>query len=177
MRNVIHLGGRLLIICLVAGLLLGLVYDVTLPYKQAADAAALQASLEAVCPGGTFEEVDGAVLSDAGMTDVLYMYTYTRDGDSGHVAVAQAMGYKGYVPVTVALSDAGEVIGISIGAHGETPGIGDRIEDPAFTDRFIGMTPPVTGAVDTLTGATYSSGAVVAAVDLARQAIDLVKGA
>ena len=45
MRNVIHLGGRLLIICLVSGLLLGLVYNITLPYKDSWRAWASAASL------------------------------------------------------------------------------------------------------------------------------------
>lgn len=178
MRNVIHLGGRLLIICLVSGLLLGLVYNITLPYKEAAEAQALQESLESVCAGGAFTELDIASLAEEpGMEDVLHLYGYTRGEETGHVAVVQSMGYKGEVPVTVALSSAGEVIGIAIGSHEETPGIGDRIETEEFTGQFLGMVPPVTGSAQTISGATYSSSAVIAAVDLAYQAATLVKGA
>lgn len=174
MRNVIHLGGRLLVICLVAGLMLGLVYNITLPYKQAAEAQALQEALENVCPGGAFEELD---ISAIPLEGVQKLYRFTGEAGKGHIAVVSSMGYKGEIPVTLAIADGGEITGISIGSHGETPGIGDRINQPSFWESFLGLTPPVAGTVQTITGATYSSRGVITAVDLAQQAIAWAKGA
>ena len=53
-RNIIQLGGRLLVICLVAGLALSATYGVTLPIKLANDAAKAATGNDFSGEGGSF---------------------------------------------------------------------------------------------------------------------------
>ena len=60
-----------------------------------------------------------------------------------------------------------KVTGIKIMSHAETPGLGAKIIETAFTDQFIGvaqsdlMLSKNDGAIDAITGATVSSVAVI----------------
>ncbi len=65
---------------------------------------------------------------------------------------------------------SGMLLGMKILGHKETPGLGDKIDRPAFMDEFTGVTTPVRGVkaaatdsdqVQTITGATISSRAVL----------------
>jgi Na+-translocating ferredoxin:NAD+ oxidoreductase subunit G len=91
-------------------------------------------------------------------------------------------GYSGAIDLIVGIDRAGLVTGVSVVAHRETPGLGDRIEarkSPwirGFTGRSLGD-PPATrwsvrkddGDFDQLSGATISSRAVARAVARALQ--------
>ena len=60
-----------------------------------------------------------------------------------------------------------KVTGVKIMSHAETPGLGAKITELAFTDQFIGvaqsdlMLSKNDGAIDAITGATVSSVAVI----------------
>ncbi|NLW80355.1 MAG: FMN-binding protein [Desulfovibrionales bacterium] len=87
--------------------------------------------------------------------------------DGKLLAVAMEAGGKGYggdVNVLVGfdvVKDA--LLGISITTHKETPGIGSRIGEPAFTKQFKGMALEKAalkkdgGGIDAISGATFSS--------------------
>ncbi len=90
---------------------------------------------------------------------------------------AAATGYHGLIDVMIGLDPGGKVIGISIMTHSETPGLGARIVEPAFTKQFKGFTlsPDLNlsakgGKIDSVSGATHSSEGVVEAV---RKALEL----
>lgn len=93
----------------------------------------------------------------------------------GHVAVVSQEGYKGPVEVTVGMDLAGVLTGVSVGGEGfaETPGIGTKAQEPAFTDSFVGKSAPVKlgGNVDAISGATVTGSAVQNAVNIAAQAM------
>ncbi len=76
----------------------------------------------------------------------------------------------------VGLEDKETVKGIVIMSHTETPGIGTRILDPPFISQFEGMEIDlIKSNVDTLTGATVSSKAVIDAVSkVAREKVALL---
>ncbi|RLB19199.1 MAG: electron transporter RnfG [Deltaproteobacteria bacterium] len=88
-----------------------------------------------------------------------------------------ATGYHGRIDVMVGIDPTGKVTGISIMTHTETPGLGARIVEPAFTKQFKGFTlsPELNlsakgGKIDGVSGATHSSEGVVEAV---RKALEL----
>ena len=60
-----------------------------------------------------------------------------------------------------------KVTGVKIMSHAETPGLGAKITESAFTDQFIGvaqsdlMLSKDGGAIDSITGATVSSVAII----------------
>lgn len=88
------------------------------------------------------------------------------------------------IDVVVGIDDKGAVKGISIMALQETPGLGTKINDKAFLDKFIGANsdititknPPSTdNEVQAITSATYSSKGLAKAVNLAIAADKTVK--
>lgn len=88
-----------------------------------------------------------------------------------------ATGYHGPIDVMVGFNPEGKVSGISIMTHTETPGLGARIVEPAFTKQFKGFTltddlnlSAKGGKIDSVSGATHSSEGTVEAV---RKALEL----
>ncbi len=88
------------------------------------------------------------------------------------------------IDVVVGIDDKGAVKGISIMALQETPGLGTKINDKTFLDKFVGATSDITitknppsadNEVQAITSATYSSKGLAKAVNLAIAADKTVK--
>lgn len=94
----------------------------------------------------------------------------------GRTANASAIGYGGPVLVRLTLDQAGAITALDIGGERfmETEDVGGRVRDEAFTQQFIGQTPPLAlgEGIDAVSGATISSQAVVDAVN---EAADFLK--
>jgi Predicted NADH:ubiquinone oxidoreductase, subunit RnfG len=96
--------------------------------------------------------------------------------DGKLLAVAMEAGGKGYggdVNVLVGFDVASDkLLGIQITTHKETPGIGSRVEEPAFTKQFKGLALEKAalkkdgGGIDAISGATFSS---IGAADAVKQ--------
>ncbi len=98
--------------------------------------------------------------------------TASQPALTGEVHTASAKGFASDVTVSVTLDDTNTVTGIRIDASGETAGFGQRtMEDADYQAQFIGKTLPLQdGDVDVLSGATFTSNAVVEAVNAALEA-------
>lgn len=94
---------------------------------------------------------------------------------------ATAKGYHDLIEVMVGVAPDGTLTGISIMTHTETPGLGARIEEPEFTDQFQGLDVDTAklsdegGQVDVLSGATFSTAGVIAAVGAALEQFPQIK--
>lgn len=96
------------------------------------------------------------------------------DGSFNTVAFeAHAEGYGGEIGVIAAINiDTDRIVGVGVTTHSETPGVGSRAKtDHSFAKQFEGM--PVKepfsvkadgGEIDALSGATFTSRGVCAAV-------------
>ena len=105
------------------------------------------------------------------------IYTISSDGSKvGYAFLAVGTGYGGEIDIVVGLENRTTMRGIAVISHAETPGLGDKILTPNFTDRFVGLdTGEINltrdgGKVDAITGATISSRAVVDSVRAATMA-------
>ena len=76
---------------------------------------------------------------------------------------ASARGMMGDVTVSVVFNADGTIASVTADTSTETPGLGTKASEPEFLDQFIGQTCPVT--VNTISGATVSSTAVITAVN------------
>ena len=89
----------------------------------------------------------------------------------GYVFKTSAKGYGGTLSIVVGLDADGSVVGVSVEATDETPGLGKNVEKSEFLSLFIGKSaaerPVIKENVDAVTGATYSSRAVAEGVSLA----------
>jgi Na+-translocating ferredoxin:NAD+ oxidoreductase subunit G len=82
-----------------------------------------------------------------------------------------ATGYNESVDIMVGVNMEGALTGVSVMTHSETPGLGARIQEAAFTNKFknLELSPSLQlsaqgGRIDAISGATVSSRAVVTAV-------------
>jgi Na+-translocating ferredoxin:NAD+ oxidoreductase subunit G len=98
-----------------------------------------------------------------------------KDGKVHAVAMeASGKGYGGDVNVMVGFDvKKDNLLGISVTTHKETPGLGSRIQEPAFTKQFKGQGPGQGnhqkdgGEIDVISGATFSS---IGSADAVKQA-------
>ena len=162
------------VICLVAALALGVTNRLTADKIARVERERYYASAEAVLPAGVrLAEIDRADVTGFVATD-------EWGATVGYAIKSVARGYGGDVTCVVGFDMAGRVIGLSVSAPDETPGLGNNVEKTGFTSQFVGMdTAPVLGEnVDAVTGASYSSRAVTDAVSSARRQLEiLLKGA
>ncbi len=104
------------------------------------------------------------------------LFFVAREGGSviGMAHVAIGTGYGGDMEVLVGLNDAGDIVGLNVIDHSETPDLGDRVLQDDFKERFVGLgynDPIEIGEdIDSLTGATVSAEAMAEA---AREAVDI----
>ncbi|MBM7000805.1 FMN-binding protein [bacterium] len=160
----------LVAICVVAGVLLGVVHAVTEPVAAQVAEERAQLTYRALMP----EAADFTPLACdvPGVTALLD----AKDADGrtiGHVVVASSKGYSGQVPLAIAFDAAGTVTAVTAMANGETPGLGTRVAEPQFVDQFVGRAaePLQVTDIDVITGATISSKAALGAFNAATQAI------
>ncbi len=155
------------LIALLAGCMLGFTNELTAPTINEQTIAAAREARKSVLPNAeTFEEltaangaVDNCYAGKAGAETVGYAVQVTKTG------------YAGPIEVIVGVGNDGLISGISVGgaSFSETVGLGAKTKEPAFTDQFKGLEPPLVlkSNVDSVTGASISSGAVVDAVNAA----------
>ncbi len=176
----------LLVITLVAGLLLGLAYEITNPVITANSEAKKAASYANVfSEADSFESRDDLldaaadVLAGAGMSTVEVLDVMAARDVSGNV-LGYAMtlsvnGSQGLIEIAYGYGTDGSSMGIDILSSSETPGLGARASEPEFKDQFAGKTVDsfeVTKSaaasdseIEAISGATITSTAVVNAVN------------
>ena len=114
----------------------------------------------------------------------LLLFIGEKDGRPWAIAYESAgAGFGGDIVIMVGYElDSGDLTGIQIISHKETPGIGSKCAEDPFTHGFEGLhldsnftTQAEGGDVDAVTGATYSSIGVCEAVRKSVRKFDLVK--
>ena len=174
----------LTVITLVAGLGLGLVYEVTkAPIAQAKENAKKEA-WQMVFPEADindFEQVEiDTAAADQALKDMGVNGTIDEActvGDAGYVVTATDKdGFGGSIQVTVGITSDGTVNGVSILSINETAGLGMKAAEPAFygqyegkqTEKFAVSKDGGDGEpIDALSGATITSRSVTGAVNAA----------
>ena len=179
MKEIVRLVVVLGCICLAAGLALGAVYSVT---KKPIELQVLKnvqgPAVNAVLSGFDNDPITDSFKLPAGKDkkgrDVFQnIFPAKEGGQLKALALAGAgKGFGGNIEVMVGLDPDGKLTGIAVMRHAETPGIGSRVTEPAFTDQFKGKTVDDPTSVDAVSGATFSTKGVFAAV---QQAVDFYK--
>jgi len=164
------------IIALVAGCALGFTNELTSPVIAEQTVAAAAEARRTVLPAAVdFEEIAldaGAALDNC--------YKGTADGaEVGYTGQITVKGYGGDVEVVVGVDANGVITGITVGGanFAETAGLGAKAKEPGFTEQFKGLEAPLTlkGNVDSITGASITSGAVVNGVNAVLDYIASIK--
>ncbi len=185
---------NLTVITLIAGAALSAVYGTTKDTINEQKLAASAASYKEVCPDaeefGSDETLNAAVeaLEGAPYNTELYGKTYidqvivgkAADGSvAGYVIVATSGdGFDGDITLSLGISADGTLNGISFTELNETAGMGMKVEEDEFRSQFAGVQvdqfklnkaggSTADNEIDSVTGASITSGAVVNAVNTA----------
>lgn len=182
----------LFVITLIAGLCLGVVYEVTKKPIELAQIAAQKAAYQEVFPEAADFQTEDAFteaakasaeqLADKGFGNVLVDSALKAVDGSGQtlgyvVNTTSKDGYGGNISISVGIQTDGTVLGIAFLSLNETAGLGMNAQNPEFKDQFQGknaesLTVTKSGSagdaeIDALSGATITSNAVTNAVNAA----------
>lgn len=163
-KEILTVGGILMLITLVAGLLLSgvnlLTRDIIAETREEEAIAAMQ---EVLPIASDFEALDEEEVLHVGK----------KDGEIvGYTASVSPQGYGGEINMMVGLDKDGAVTGVRIISMSETAGLGSKTNDPAFLEQYIGKNQEVSLATSSpdanevagISGATVSSKAVTRGV-------------
>jgi len=182
----------LTVIALIAGVSLSGVFTMTRDTIEASKMAKNTASYKVVCEDADHFVADEAITTavtnlDGTVYGNSFGKSYINDGvvgvdASGNIvgyvfSVTSGDGFDGDITLSVGMKPDGTLNGIAFTELNETPGMGMRADEPEFKDQFIGMNAeelvlnkgnsPGANAIDTVSGASTTSGAVVNAVNAA----------
>lgn len=185
MKEMMKNTGILLVITIVAGLILGLVYQITKEPIAAQEAKAKQeACKEVFADAASFETtdivpVDEAAWDSAGFAKESIDEVMSALDDSGNVlgyviTVTTKEGYGGDIRFAIGVRMDGTMNGMSILSISETAGLGMRAEEvlkPQFADKNVekfeytknGATSE--NQIDAISGATITTNAVTNGVN------------
>lgn len=164
-NNYLRFPLTLLTICLFSSGLLSFVYKVTKPRIEANMLAEEEESLREIFPQAyTFEPVKQI---DSDETSYYKVFD-SKDSIIGYAFKAEKKGYSSVIVTMVGIKSNGEILNIKIISQNETPGLGSRVQEvgdgqsrPWFQEQFRGKNTNSLEDIETITGATISSAAVV----------------
>ena len=184
MKKIIKNTLILTIITVVAGLCLGLVYEITKKPIADSQEKAKKEAWQAVFPGADlseFKQIDvdqdiaDQVISDLGVNATIDEVCTV--GEEGYVVTAtDGDGYGGDIQITVGIQKDGTISGISFLSISETAGLGMNAQKPAFYEQYVGKQTAKFYVskdggegepIDAISGATFTSRAVTGAVNAA----------
>ena len=152
----------LFIITLIAGLALAATNMVTAePIEEQRVKAILEARTSVFPAADSFDEMPLA--EDSSFDSIVQ----AKSGDTliGYIVQLTVSGYGGPIEIILGVDTQGVITGLSVGGSkfAETAGLGTQVKLPAFTGQFVDLaeTPTLNGNVDTISGATISSSAVI----------------
>ena len=188
MKNIIKNTLILTAITLVAGVLLGLVYEITKePIALAKEAAKKEAYQQVMSDADAFEglelieeaikEVEDTVESSGCTINEVVEAKANGETVGFVVTTTTSEGYGGEIQISVGILTDGTVNGVAILSIGETAGLGMKATEEEFYGQYAGkkvefFSVTKTGAsagneIDALSGATITSNAMTKAVNSA----------
>ena len=172
----------LLVICLVCSALLAGVYALTKEPIDAAAKAKNEAAIKEVLPevAVTIEEERTVDFEGSSYT---YNLAYDELGNTVGCAINVApSGFGGPIAIKVGFDINGVIWNTKVLSQAETPGLGAKCVEPAFSDQFKGFDPAQKtlavkkdgGDVDAITASTITSRAYAEGLALAAKVFDAI---
>lgn len=187
MKEIINLALKLFVITAVAALALAFTNSVT--GERIAEQIETENKLareEVISPSDHFEEVEQQQIIDIekklGFEDLEIISEVFKcivdDEVSGYTFKVLPKGYGGEMNILVGISVEGEITGLKVVGHSETPGLGAKATEESFQNQFAGMSTstPLTviksgtagdSEVQAITGSTITTQAVTDGVNAA----------
>ena len=161
----------LTVICLVVSAALAFTNAKTAPIIEETERRIAEAARVEMLPEtDSFTEIKAEGLP-ASVAEV-----YKADNGAGFVFMLETKGYGGVISIICGMDADGVITDCKVLTHSETKGLGSKITGDDFRDQFPGKDSALEG-VETITGASISSGAYVSAIKDAFTAYELIKEA
>jgi len=181
-KEILRVGIILFVITAVSAALLAFANKVTAPVIAENDRIKTEKAMQTI-----FEAADSFEKVEINAEGIVEAYVAKSGADvAGACVVSEAYGYGGAVRVLTGVTSDGDVTGIDILSHSETPGLGAEATKPEFKDQYKGKTAGVSNVkadageneINAMSGATITSNAVTKAVNAALDtAAEIVKEA
>jgi len=187
MKLMLHMVATLAVVGLIAGGSLSLVSGWAQPLIEANETRVKLAGVMEVVPGGasskTLAEIAGAPGSSSGGDLEAFQVLDAQGEVLGWAVIGEGTGFSDKIRLMVGVApDFSRTLGIKVLKDSETPGLGTKIREGSYPDRFFGRggsapslkdgalavvkSPPgAPNEVQAITGATISSKAVVKIVN------------
>jgi electron transport complex protein RnfG len=168
MKDMIKVTLGLVVIFIAAGVIMGLTYKMTSPVRYVAEQKEKEEALKEMAPEATDPiKVAGTWMSH----EKTYEYYAATSGGKpvAYIATTAGKGYSSHILMLVSIDTELKIRDMKILHHGETPGLGDQVEDRAlFLDQFKGkglsqlvlVKSETKENIQAISGATISSRAV-----------------
>lgn len=172
----------LLAICLVCSGLLAGVYALTAEPIAAAAAAKNEAAIKEVLPE-TAVTIEEERTVDFEGASYAYNLAYDAQGNTVGCAINVApVGFGGPIVIKVGFDANGVICNTKVLSQAETPGLGAKCVEPAFSDQFKGFDPAQKnlavkkdgGDVDAITASTITSRAYTDGLALAAKVFQAI---
>lgn len=166
----------LVLICFVVTGALAVTYGATKPVIEEINIQKANEARNEVLPegAGAFTQVDASPIEN--IVDI-----YEADNGSGFVFTALDKGFGGKLTVMIGMNSSGEITGVKVTKHGETPGLGTKAMTVDYLSQYQGKAKvAIDGGdknIDAVTGATVTSKAVFRAVGTALNQYNQLGGA
>ena len=157
------------LVAMVMGFLICGVYMLTKDRIAARAAEAQQQARRSVLPAAV--SLAELPLGENAPVDSCFAGYDVAGGPVGYVSQITVIGFGGEIEVTVGMDMSGAITAVGVGgaSFSETSGFGAKTKEPGFTDQFAGKSGLLVlkENIDSVTGASISSGAVVGGVNAA----------
>ena len=172
----------LLVICLVCSALLAGVYALTKEPIDAAAKAKNEAAIMEVLPAAAVTVEEERTVEFEGAT-YTYNLAYDEQGNTVGCAINVApVGFGGPIAIKVGFDVNGVIWNTKVLSQAETPGLGAKCVEPAFSEQFKGFDPAAKklavkkdgGDVDAITASTITSRAYTDGIALAVQVFQAI---
>lgn len=184
--DILNFSLRLMLVCAVAAAGLGLTYGAVKSNiekmeqeekEEGARKVLEAAGLTAVEDTGLLETLRGHSEDFSDNMISVFRGENAAGFTAGYAFVLKTKGYN-FMTLAVGVDAGGEVIGVSVVKHEETPGLGSApVESEEYLGEFEGMGPDALRLgvdVDAWTGATFTSRGILNGVNLALEAFKVI---
>ncbi|MDR1885507.1 MAG: RnfABCDGE type electron transport complex subunit G [Synergistaceae bacterium] len=175
-RKIASLGLILFTVTAITGLILGVVYEITLVTIRQTQARLKTEALAGALPeADAFSPIDLAEGADPMISEI--QEAKSGGTTAGYCVTVTPRGYGGPIEIVVGIPKSGGVRAIRILNQSETPGLGAKAPAPEFSGQFdnketdrLAITKTqasAAGEIQAISGATITSSAVVSGVNAA----------
>jgi electron transport complex protein RnfG len=181
MKEMLKITLSLVAIFIAAGLIMGVTYKYTSPVRFIAEKKEKEEALKAMAPDATDPIVPAGNWSSKHGKPYEYYLATSNAKPVAYISSTAGKGYSSYIEMLVSMDTDLKIKDVKILHHGETPGLGDQVEDRTlFLDQFKGRDisrlelvkgEPKPNNIQAISGATISSRAVTNGVKDAVQTL------